>query len=580
MARPLLQARHFSVRYLTRREAALRSLDLTVHAGERVLVGGVSGSGKSTFTLCAAGLIPGSIDADMAGEIRVAGRPTTEYGAGELARQVGIVFQDPASQFTMLTVGDEVAFGLENIGLDAASMRSRVLAALTTVGLADRIAWRLDRLSGGQQQRVVLAASLAMQPEMLVLDEPTAHLDPRAGTELYAHLRHVADRMPTTLFVVEHDTDKVIPSLAARCLLLNGEGQIVADRPVCEMFGAATSARFWRDAGLALPSPTALALALGEDGDLPISADAAASWLAYTPSAQHRLSGAKGERVGSGAVVLAARDLWQCYRTSWAETPVLHGVGLMVREGEFVAVVGRNGSGKTTLLRALSGLVPLDRGTVRIDSRDPTTLGSRTMASLVAHVFQEPERGFVAATVADELAFGPRALGWRAAVIDDRVSEALTRFDLTSVARANPHTLSGGQKRRLSVAATLLPGPRVLLLDEPTFGQDRRSAHALRHELARLRAAGLAVVAATHDTHLIAEEADRVIALVDGAVVFDGTPTDFFATDDLLAMTGQDAPVLRRILTQARDEGADVPVDLRWRDIHAVENAAAAQMEA
>jgi len=568
-----LRATRLGVRYLARRAAALRDLNIEIDAGDRGLVGGASGSGKSTLALCVAGLIPASIDADLEGEVHVGNRPTTSFAAGELARHVGIVFQDPASQFTMLTVGDEVAFGLENIGLERSVMRSRVSEALAAVGLDDRESWRIDRLSGGQQQRVVLAAALAMRPAMLVLDEPTAHLDPRAGTEFYQHLRRVADDGETTLVIIEHDADKVVPALARRCLLLGREGGLLADRPTREMFGSAGHARAWRAAGLHLPTASALALALEDERlDLPIDVAAAVEWLTRSPGAQDRLRRARLARRerDCGDVVLNARGVRQRYRTPYGDQPVLRGVDLTVRDGEFVAVVGRNGSGKTTLLRALSGLVKIEGGTVRIEGQDVAASNWRAVASLVNHVFQDPERGFVAATVADELTFSPRALGWREEAIDHRVGQALERYGLAAVARANPYTLSGGQKRRLSVAAALIAEPRVVLLDEPTFGQDRRSARALLDDLACLQAEGLAVVAATHDPSVIAEEADRVVALVDGTIAFDGRPGDFLADDRLLALTGQEPPPLRRILARAREAGADVPIDLRWRDFEAV----------
>jgi len=294
--------------------------------------------------------------------------------------------------------------------------------------------------------------------------------------------------------------------------------------------------------------------------------------LAARPDVQRRLRAAAEadtDRTPGTRVVIEARDLWQRYTGPAGGYVALRGVSLRVRVGEIVAVVGANGSGKTTLLRALSALTRLERGSVTVVGVDLARAGPRHAAGLVAHVFQNPESGFVAATVADEIAYGPRALGWSDAEVTRHVEASLARFGLTALARAHPFTLSQGQKRRLSVAVALVLGPRALLLDEPTFGQDRRSASALMERVTVLRDQGLAVVIATHDSGLVAETADRVVALAGGAVLFDGPPRAFLADDGLLAATGQERPALARILAAARRHGADVPPLVRWRDLAA-----------
>lgn len=587
---PLLRTQSLGVRYLSRRAHAVQGVSFSVQPGERLLLGGPSGSGKSTLGLCLSGLIPLSIDADISGSVEVDGRLTVAYPQGQLAERVGVVFQDPSSEFTMLTVEDEVAFGLENLGVPSPEMPARVFGALEAVGLSERADWRIDRLSGGQQQRVALAAALAMRPQALVLDEPTAHLDPCSATQLYATIRAVADASATTLVLVEHDVDRLVRH-AKRGLLLDPAGRLVLDAPLEQVFHDPAQARLWQSQGVRLPTPTAVAVALEEEpahrpdsdepasalvrshgsdmsasiappglspGGLPVSADEFIVWLAQRPAAQlafRNITGRSRSVRALGDTVIRARGVWSRYRGVTSDYLALRDVDLSVAEGELVAVVGANGSGKSTLLRTLGGLLRPERGDVQVAGVGIHLAPARQVASLVSHVFQNPEAGFVADTVEAELAYGPRALGWTLADIKDHTQNLMQRFELTALARANPFSLSEGQKRRLSVATSLMLGPRALLLDEPTFGQDRVSAAALMAEIASLCDRGLAVVVATHDLSLVTGTADRVVALEGGQVVFDGPPQALVANSRLLESIGQEPPALDQLLASVRQAG-------------------------
>ncbi len=561
----MLTASNLTVRYFGRRNPALRDVTFSIGQGERVLLMGPSGSGKSTLALALAGLVPDSVDAELSGQLLASTVGSGMHGGS--GPRAGIVFQDPTSQFAMLHVDDEVAFGLENLGVPPDEMRSRVAAALGAMGLQQRERWLLDHLSGGQQQRVAIASALAMHPSILVLDEPTAHLDARSGLGLYQLLTGLALSQALTLVVAEHDLDVLPPDLIDRCLLLDG-GRLVGDGSPYTVFGSRQTALRCHELGVWLPTSVALALALDANEPLPLTEAGAARWIAEEPSVQARLRSAASRRrtPGSGRVVLAAQGVSHRYPRSPQGQLTLARVDLGVREGELVAIVGANGSGKTTLLRVLSGLLPVAEGTVSLDG---ARLDGRsgTATRRIGHVFQNPEAGFVANSVADELAYAPRALGRTADEVDRLIASALERYNLAAVARANPFTLSEGQKRRLSVAASLIEKPRVLFLDEPTYGQDRRSALALLDQIAALRDEGLAIVLATHDLGLVTEIADRVVALIDGHVAFDGPPDVLLTQDSLVQSAGQRPPALWRILARARSLGADVPLSIRWRNL-------------
>lgn len=564
-----------SVRYLGRRARALTKVGATIQPGQRVLLTGPSGCGKSTLGLCLSGLIPNSVDVEMTGSVDILGHRTTGFEPGALAEHAGVVFQDPASQFTMLTVADEVAFGLENGGIDPETMQGRVHEALAAVGLAGRAAWKLDRLSGGQQQKVVLAAALAMRPSLLILDEATAHLDPQAGTDLYATVRDLVDATGAALVVIEHDIDRVMPSTVDRMLTLDAGGRVQGDGVVTmdATFSDRDQAASWSRFGMGPPAHVALhAVLYPDEREVPRTAEELARRIAADSRVQAMLRQSGTKAHGSdGALVLQTDNLHVGYAAPSGRNDVLRGVGLTIREGEFVAIVGKNGSGKSTLLRALSGLIRAQSGRVEVDRHTLHTLRPSQRASLVGHVFQNPEHGFVASSVIEEIASSTAGAGVSGPHhVERHIDDLLDTFGLRSVARANPYTLSGGQQRRLSVATALTSAPRVLALDEPTSGQDRESARRLLDVIDRHRERGTAIIAATHDVDLVSERADRVIALADGEIVFDGRPAGFYGRADLLQVTGQCPPMLRRIAALVRSYGGDVPLDMTWRGLEAM----------
>jgi energy-coupling factor transport system ATP-binding protein len=477
-------------RYASRPQPAFADISFEVGPGECLLVIGPSGCGKSTLALALAGLVPRELPGEWSGDLRVDGLDPATTAGIEIAARVGLVFQDPASQLVMERVEDDVAFGLESRGWARGEMLARVPEALDEAGLAGLERRRTSRLSGGQQQRLALAGALAPRPGILVLDEPTANLDPPAARAFAARIAALRAARAVTMVLVEHRVD-IAWSLADRVLALGPDG-----RPID--FGA----------------PAAV-LARSRDRLV-----AAGAWLPDEPAAPSApRPPSKADRVAAdaGDVVVTARGV----RFAYDGPDVVQGVDLAIKAGERTVLVGSNGSGKSTLGRLLVGLLRPTRGEIRLDGRDPSRLRPLDLARHAAYLFQDPEQQFVTLRVEDEVTLGLDQVARRnAELLMDRIDLPLATFGDRS-----PYTLSGGEQRRLSLATALVRRPRLLVLDEPTFGQDRRGHEALLQILDERVDEGAAVLAATHDERFIDAFASRILRLEAGRIVAVGGGT-------------------------------------------------------
>lgn len=434
-----------------------------------MLLTGASGSGKSTLLAALAGLLEGTAG-ETEGELLVRGRSPA------LSRdKTGLLFQDPASQLVMARCGDEIAFPLENRCVPVAELWARVDRALAESGLGIGRDHPTHALSGGEQQRLALAAVLAGDPKLLMLDEPTTNLDAEAATDLRRRLAALGDGL-RTLLLVEHRADEVLACID-RVVAIDGSRGVIVDGPPATVFTRDRAAL-----------------------------DAAGIWI---PGARlESLRGIRGERV------LEARAL--AYRHPLADRDALAGADLDLHAGEAVAVTGRNGSGKSTLVLLLGGLLRPDQGTALLSSalthggeRALWRMPARSLVRHVGSVFQDPTHQFLRDRVDREIEIGPLRAGASTADARRRARELMERLGLAHVGAANPFTLSGGEQRRLSIATALATSPAVLLLDEPTFGQDRRGHAEIVTLLHELRGRGGAVLFATHDTLLVHALADR-----------------------------------------------------------------------
>jgi energy-coupling factor transport system ATP-binding protein len=536
-----------TVKYVGRKDAAFSKLSVTFAPGETVLLLGASGCGKSTLALSLNGLVPHSIGATLNGSVSVDGLDTRDATVAELSRKVGIVFQDPEAQFVTLKVEDEIVFGLENLRTPPESMRPLVDAALASVDMPDAHEREVFKLSGGEKQRIALASLLAMEPGVLVFDEPTANLDPVGTRDVFALIAALRARNRHTIILIEHKLDELM-HLIDRVIALGDAGAMLADGAPRDVFDR--DADVLQAHGIWMPQTCLLAAALRARGapvtPFPVTLDEAADAFAtlsfgpHVPEAAHARSNADAQNAPP-AVETRALSCVRGGRVALTE------VSLRVAQGEFLAIVGANGAGKSTLAQHLIGVLSAPAGRVLIEGQDIGRIPARQLIERVGYVFQNPEHQFVTDSVQEEVAYGLRVKGLDASETNDRAKAMLERFGLLKLAKANPFTLSHGQKRRLSVATMLAAGQRTLILDEPTFGQDQRNADALMSLLRELHAEGRTIIVITHDMALVAEHARRVAVMASGRVIYDGGTAALFEQRDVMEAARLTPPPVARL---------------------------------
>jgi energy-coupling factor transporter ATP-binding protein EcfA2 len=558
---PLISTDRFTLRYPFCQRKVLDKITFSVSRGEKVLLLGPSGVGKSTLALALNGVIPRSVEAETEGEIEVCGLVPEQTDPRTMCGHVGIMFQDPEAQFCMSTVKEEVLFGLENMGLSKAEMEERLERSLSAVGLADRQEERLAELSGGMKQKLALACLLAMDPEVMILDEPTANLDPESSAEVFSLLGRLSAVAGKTLIFIEHKLDELLPFLD-RIVVLGGAGGVIADGKPRNVFREDLD--LLRTEGIWVPQVCEAAAELERDGMV---------WPTFPLTMEEWETGlfAAGICVPNDRIDTAAarspgkRHLLEFKQVSFSyggKRQVLERTDFTVGEGEFVALLGASGAGKSTISKLAIRMLGAETGVVRFNGVDITELDERRLFTQIGYVFQNPEHQFICDTVEHELAYGLRKQGQREDVVRERVEQLLRRFGLLGMRESNPFALSQGQKRRLSVATMLMHEQCLLLLDEPTFGQDRRYTEELASLLMDIHQEGKTILMITHDMELVARCATNVLLLHKGSIAFSGTPLEFFTDGGLLRSVGMKPPLSwkLRLWMAAYREGAGTRV--------------------
>lgn len=519
-------------------EPAFSSFELDLGPGDIVLITGPSAAGKTSVCRAANGLIPHLYAGHLENRVVIADRyDTREYDVAQLSRLVGLLFQDPDTQLFMPTVEDELAFGPANFGVAREEILERIDRLLALVRLEHAREKNPHSLSGGQQQAVALAAIMASEPEVLVLDEPTSNIDPLGSRQILQLLGDLARDARRTVMVVEHKIEE-LASLVDRILVMD-RGRVVASGTPAQVL---EDVELIHELGLHAPEVTLLCQRLRKAGlpieKLPLTVDEARSILGpvLAPLKEHvrrmTMAGRDAERRKRGDVLVSLEGVTHRYPDG---TEALRGASLQVREGEFVAILGQNGSGKTTLMKHLNGLLKPTAGRVVVCGRDTAAATIDELAKDVGYIFQDPTSQIFKMKVRDELAVGPQNLGLSKAEVERRVEAAAERLDITHLLDKNPFFLSKGEQQRVAVAAIMAMEPRVLVLDEPTTGQDLRRSRDILDLCAELNRAGTTVIMVTHDMKLAAEYADRVVVMRQGEVVAEGPTREVFGMTDVLA---------------------------------------------
>ena len=528
---------------------ALSGLDMTVKEGEFILLTGPSGCGKTTFCRCLNGLIPHFYSGELKGEVEVAGLSTLDHPTTELAQHVGLIFQNPDNQIFALTVEKDVAFGLENLGVSKERMVEAVDWALEVTGISGLRHRATHELSGGQKQRLAIASILAMRPKVVVLDEPTSFLDPVGAERIFEVLDALNREYRMTVILIEHRVDLAV-RYVDRVIVFAG-GELINDGLPVEVFTAEST----RLSGVSVPRIVELSKRLSRRGIVLKEPFLTADLFVEEMERRLPKKGRKRPERGTKGLgrpaeeqrnspIIEVSDVSYAYPSG---VEALRDVSFTIHRGEFVAIMGENGAGKTTLAKHFNGLLKPQRGRVVVDGVDVSEVSVASLARKVGLVFQNPDDQLFSENVEEEISFALRNFGFDSEIIEKRVDWALNLLDIGRYRKSSPFILSGGERKRVALASVLAWDPEVVILDEPTIGQDYGQKERLRHFLMQLRAQGKTTIIVTHDVEFAAECGPRIILMAGGEIIADG-PTERIMTDmDALKRASVSPPEIAKV---------------------------------
>jgi len=520
----------FSFRYNSQKEPTLKNINLTIKKGEKVLVIGPSGSGKSTFGHCINGLAPFSYRGDVSGRLRIFGKDASKLGIFGLSKYVGTVLQDSDCQFIGLTVGEDIAFSMENECVETEIMRKRVLQSATAVGMDEFLASNPYQLSGGQKQRVSLAGVMVDEVEILLFDEPLANLDPATGKYAIELIDDLQKKSGKTVIIIEHRLEDALHRGADRIILFD-DGRIIADMPPAELLAS----DLLETHGIREP----LFVSALKKAGCPVRAQDNIQNVDSMNIEPYREKLRKW--AGDSALehemnynddLLEVRDLSFRYKSG---TRAVRNISFSVKRGEMLAVIGKNGAGKSTLSKLICGMEKPDSGTIMFEGRDITGDTIKERSLRIGFAMQNPNHMICKTMIMDEVALGLKSRNVPQDIIRERVEKTLKICGLYPFRNWPVAALSYGQKKRVTIASVLVLEPKMLILDEPTAGQDYRHYTEIMEFLKELnRNNGITIMMITHDMHLALEYTNRAIVLADGCKIADDATAAILSNDDVI----------------------------------------------
>lgn len=540
---------------------ALEGIDLAIRRGEVVVITGPSGAGKTTLCRCFNGLIPHFFEGELKGSASISGMDSASFDIPYLAAKAGLLFDDPSNQLFNSTVEEELAFGPENFGVKREEILRRIDEGLEFARLSDARLKNPHALSGGQQQACALAAIYTMRPEIFVLDEPTSNLDPYGAQLIFQRLSSLISEGNRTFVIVEHNLESILPY--AQRLIVMDKGKILADGPPHDVL---KRMELMEGLDLQVPHATQLAWELERrslvSGELPFTTDDAVGLL---KEAIKKMKGAKPVAPArtSPTPPEFANPIIDVQNVRFAYpdgTKALNGISLAIPDKGYVGFIGRNGSGKTTLVKLFDGLLRPSSGLVKVAGEDVSNKPITQLARLVGYNFQNPDDQIFARTVRQELEFAPRNLGLGPEEVAKAVDATAKDLELTNYLDLNPFSLSQGLRRRVAFGSTLTLNPKILVVDEPTTGQDYARAKVVMELCKKLNQEGKTIIIISHNMDLIAEYCNYVYVLKDGDLLVEGTPGSVFSQPDVLMQTSIVPPQITRIFQQAG--GLGLPTDV------------------
>ena len=559
---------------------SLKNISLAIEKGKFVVLMGPSGAGKTTLSLCLNGLIPQLLEGELTGKVIVANKDVRKYRVQTMSKHLGLVLQDPETQIFGLTVEEDTAFGPRNFSVPVEEIRRRIDEALARVRLQGYKQRNTQELSGGEKQRLAIAGVLAMQPEILVLDEPASELDPAGRKEIYETLDNLRKEQNLTILLIEHSSEEIINRADEVIVVNQGEiawrgapGELFRNIPLLRRFGL-------RPLPVSLVGWELYQKGLIGSPEIPLDVSEAEQMI-------RRLFGERGQLTNRDQSFMASNQeqailgnnqsplndlgrnmcrpkneklpaLIEVSNLSYqynSTQKALQGVNLAIQAGEFVALIGENGAGKTTLAKHFNALLKPTCGDVVIDGMNTREFTTPQLAQTVGYVFQNPDHQIFSVSVEKEMEYGLKNIGLREREIKERIDEALQLTGLAEQRKTHPFSLGKGERQMIAVASILALRPKILVIDEPTTGLDWAGIQKLMALIGQLHKSGTTIIMITHDMELVAQYAERSIVLKDGGIFLDGKTREIFADFEVLGQTAIVPPQIPRLTARLKDLG-------------------------